>query len=83
LFGSSVNVWRSDITAVRIFSQRWQDEEQQLRMQSCAIQKESYLRFLQEMLREMRELKEKHNSINEEATEYGLVITEPAYLRKH
>lgn len=83
LFGSSVNVWRNDVSGVRVFEEGWQEEERQLRLHSLALHKEGYFRFLQELVREMRELKEKHNSINEEATEYALLVSEPVYLRKH
>lgn len=37
LFGSSVNIWRNDITASKVFQEVWQNEERQVRLQSCSI----------------------------------------------
>lgn len=31
----------------------------------------------------MREVKEKHNTMNEESSEYGLLVNEPPYFKKH
>ena len=59
-----MNVWRNDVSGQRVFECNWRDEEQ-LRLHGVALNREGALRLLQDLLREMRELKEKHNGMNE------------------
>jgi hypothetical protein len=82
IFAGSVDVWRCDVRAQRVFEEEWQDERH-LRLQGVRVARDSYLRLLGELMRELRELKEKHHGLNEETGEYALLLIEPAYLKKY
>lgn len=83
IFGYNVDVWRGDVNAFPLFLHHWQDSEKELRAEDYGLHKEHCFKFLQDTLREIKEIKEKHHSISEEATEYGVIILEPTYLKRH
>lgn len=82
IFGYNVDVWRGDVNAYPLFIQHWQDSEKDLRMENYSLHKEHCFKFLQDTLREIKEIKEKNHSISEEAAEYGVIILEPTCLKK-
>ena len=75
IWGFSVDTWRNDIRADTIFESHYRDEQHQVGLSSCLPHKQRYSKFVGDLVGDM---KEKVNF-----GEFGVVMTEPAYIPKH
>ncbi len=73
-FTYNLDTSRRDVGLYDIFHKNWKDEEHRLGLLNCSIKEELYCKFLGELI---SEIKDNHQS------EYGILLIEPAYLKKH